>query len=178
MNSLCRAHLQPQPFGPDKRPPLMMHGGATRRNDTATRPVAILTGFPCFPALLPTNGKAQACLTRPDHDKSPHGRTGAILRNFPCSSTRRAQSSPHDACGLNRSLFLHPCIGLCTAHGGGCAAFLALGKPCKTLQRSPSPRPPCAPTRPAPVFTCLERCALLSERSVWNERRAFSHLRH
>jgi len=36
----------------------MMHGGATRRNDTATRPVAILTGFPRFPALLPTNGKA------------------------------------------------------------------------------------------------------------------------
>lgn len=54
----------------------------------------------------------------------------------PSSSTRRAQSSPHDACGLNRSLFLHPCTGLCAARYGTCAAFSPLGKPCKTLQRS------------------------------------------
>lgn len=89
-------------------------------------------------------------------DRTPPNST--VSGSFPSFSTRRAQSSPHDACGLNRSLFLHPCTGLCAARYVACAAFSQLGKPCKTLQRSPFSA---APSRAYGSVCLVTLCLLL-----------------
>ena len=49
--------------------------------------------------------------------------------------TRRARSSPHLACGLNGSFFLHTCNPLNTALAGGRFPISELGNTCGTLHR-------------------------------------------
>ncbi|GEM_PF-6771878 len=49
--------------------------------------------------------------------------------------TWRAPSSPHLACGLNGSLFLHFCCFLATAQAGCLVGVLGESEPCGTLRR-------------------------------------------
>ena len=52
-----------------------------------------------------------------------------------CFSTRRAPSSPHLACGLNGSLFLHFCSSLAMAQAGRLVGVLGVSEPCGTLHQ-------------------------------------------
>ena len=49
--------------------------------------------------------------------------------------TRRARSSPHLACGLNGSFFLHTCGPLSAAQAGRLVGIVGRSKACGTLHR-------------------------------------------
>jgi hypothetical protein len=60
MNSVLSGESSTQQFGPDKRPPLMMHGEATRRNDAASLSGSVPHELYLISCILPTSGDCLA----------------------------------------------------------------------------------------------------------------------
>jgi hypothetical protein len=72
-----------------------------------------------------------------------------------CFTTRRAPSSPHLACGLNGSFFLHTCGPLNTAPAGGALGIVGWSKTCGTLRGWDVLRNAYKHARTAEISRCL-----------------------